>query len=95
MRYDLFSLQYIGILHAQVIQIAARGTQDAILNADPTHTIWRSVHIRFTSCALDDELQEFTNIGFDTTGTVTVNRYGVSTTIVVAHLQHYHTTVVI
>lgn len=34
------------------------------------------MHIRFTSCALDDELQELSNSGFSTSSTVTLNRYG-------------------
>ncbi|KAG5183124.1 large eukaryotic DNA virus major capsid protein-domain-containing protein [Tribonema minus] len=59
-----------------VIQIAARGSQDAILNDSPTHTIWRSVHTRFTSCAMDDEFQDLSNSGFDTSSSATINRYG-------------------
>ncbi|KAG5190066.1 putative major capsid protein [Tribonema minus] len=59
-----------------VIQIAARGTQDAVINDSPTHTIWRAVHTRFTSCAMDDELQELSNSGFDTSSSATINRYG-------------------
>lgn len=35
-----------------VIQIAARGSQDSVLNDNPTHTVFKSVHTRFTSCAL-------------------------------------------
>jgi hypothetical protein len=34
------------------------------------------MHIRFTSCALDDELQELSNTGFDTTSSCILNRYG-------------------
>lgn len=60
-----------------VIQIAARGSQDAVLNDNPTHTIWKSVHTRFTSCALDDEFQELSTCGFDAKqATATISRYG-------------------
>lgn len=59
-----------------VIQISARGAQDAVLNADPSHTIWRAVHIRFTSSALDDELQELSSVAFNSVSTLIVNRYG-------------------
>lgn len=59
-----------------VIQIAARGSQDSVLNDNPTHTLWKSVHTRFTSCALDDEFQELSTSGFASTSTATISRYG-------------------
>jgi len=59
-----------------VIQIAARGTQDSVLNDSPTHTIWKTVHTRFTSCASDEEFQELSTSGFSATSTATISRYG-------------------
>jgi len=61
---------------AAVLSLSAKGQQDAVINAEPTHTIWRSVHIRYTSSASDDDLSELTTSGFDTSSTMTVNRYG-------------------
>lgn len=59
-----------------IIQISAVGLQDAIIRDNPSHTLWRSVHLRFSSFAIDDELSPLSNSAFGTTSTVTLNRYG-------------------
>lgn len=38
--------------------------------------MWRAIHTRFTSFASDDDIMDVVNSGFDTSSTMTLNRYG-------------------
>jgi hypothetical protein len=59
-----------------IIQISAVGLQDAIIRDSPTHTLFKSVHLRFSSFALDDEISPLSTSGFGTMANLTLNRYG-------------------
>jgi hypothetical protein len=59
-----------------VLQISAVGQQDSVINGMPTDTIWSCVHTRLASSALDDELQDLTSVAFNSSSTLTINRYG-------------------
>jgi len=63
-----------------VLQLAARGVQDAVLYGDSTTsslTVWRSVHARYSSFAIDEERLEFTTgMGFGSSSQVQIARYG-------------------
>lgn len=61
-----------------VIQVAAVGRQNANLNGNPDHTLFKTQHRRYTSFAEDFELNDFSSgtVGFGQKVTASISRYG-------------------
>ena len=61
-----------------VIQIAAIGRQNAHLNGNPDHTLFKTQHRRYTSFAEDLEFNDFSSgtVGFGQKVSASVSRYG-------------------
>ena len=61
-----------------VIQIAAVGRQNAHLNGNADHTLFKSQHRRYTSFAEDFEINDFSSgtVGFGQKVSASVSRYG-------------------
>jgi len=61
-----------------VIQIAAVGRQNAHLNGNPDHTLFKTQHRRYTSFAEDLEYNDFSSgsVGFGQKVSASISRYG-------------------